>query len=200
MHHELELYESKGLVNLDPKGMLKSWMPKAVASIENIGGRSQTNYMDARMVVGEKRTKLGQARQCLAEIASLRGAILENEFDLTNVHVRGAVKRCVQFLEIYKRICKELGVSEITDEMIEAGQPEEHLKTMFMQALRAACASGGYVDEGDLQYANNVGVSVSECQLEVTEFLMENGKIRLFSMAEQNEWLEEMWVKYGKKN
>ena len=194
---DLAIIESKDLSTFDKNGVLQEWLPNALKSIENVGGRSQTSYMDTHMVVNERPTLLGKAKQCLSEIASIKAALIANNMDLNDVHVRAAIKRCVNFLEIYKSICAELGVSELTDEMVEAGQREEHVKTMFLQSLRAACSNGGWVDEGDLLYANNVGVSVSECQLEITEFLMEGDKIRSFSMKEQNDWLESMWAKYG---
>jgi hypothetical protein len=194
--HKLISFESKELSEFDPTGVLKEWLPNAMLSVGNVGGSSQTKYMDKHLNIGERPTLLGKARQCLTEIYSIVAALQANPFDLNNPQVKAAVQRCVGFLEMYKDICHKLEVEIVTDEMIEAGQPEEQLKTMFMQALRSAGANGGLPDEGSLTYANQVGVSVSECILEVEEFLLSNGKIRKSNMKEQNEWLGDMWSKY----
>lgn len=198
MDRELSLYDKTALFKLDPNGVLDEWVPSSIDSIENIGGKSQTNFMDEYLTIKERPTKLGQARQVLAELASEYEKIRANKPDLNNVYVRASVKRCVHLVSIYKELCAELGVEKISDSLIEENQREEHLKMMFKQSLRAACSSHGVVDEGDLQYAEGVGVSVSECQREVKKFLYTWwGGIRKFTLKEQNEWLDRMWEKYG---
>ena len=160
--------------SFDKNGALSTYGNKMLMAVEDCGGKSQTAYMDRRMTVGERPTILGKARQILQEIASLSGVIQQTNMDMTNVFHRAMIKRCVVLAEMYKEICTELGVDNITEEMIEANQPKEHLMSMFQQALRAAVSNAGIVDEGNLRYANNVGISVSECQIEVQRFLFED--------------------------
>jgi len=197
---DLETIPLKGIELLDDTGILKESLPSVMKSISEIGGRSQTNYMDRVLNINEQPTRLGQARQLVAEIASIKSAIEGNpEAGLDNVYVRGAIKRLIGFCQQYRHICQELGVDFITDEMIETGQHEYHLKCCFLFALRSAASSGGFPDDGDYKYANAIGLSVSELAMEVRYFLYheENGKMKLFSLDDQRRWLDGMWIKYG---
>ena len=190
--------------SFDKNGALSTYGNKMLSAIEDCGGKSQTAYMDRMMTIGERPTPLGKARQILQEMSNLANIIEQTDMDLNNVYHRAVIKRCVGFAEMYKEICTELGVDNITEEMIEANQPKEHLMSMFQQALRAAVSNAGIVDEGNLRYANNVKLSVSECQIEVQKFLF-TGKdtntyeLRDFTLEEQNQWLEQMWEKYESK-
>ena len=191
--------------SFDKSGALSTYGNKMLSAIEDCGGKSQTSYMDKNMTIGERPTPLGKARQILQEMSNLANIIEQTDMDLNNVYHRAVIKRCVGFAEMYKKICTDLEIDNVTEAMIEANQPKEHLMTMFQQALRAAVSNAGIVDEGNLRYANNVGISVSECQIEVQRFLFEDAddvgalRIRDFTLSEQHEWLERMWEKYESK-
>jgi len=216
-HKALDIYRTKEFQKIDKEGVLVNWFPNAIASIEECGGRSQTDYMDKQMVIGERPTEIGQALQCLKQISKIKSALQANEFNMEIVHVRSAVKRLVNFVKIYRDICVRLGTDIITDEMIEANEPEEKMKTMFKQGLRALAS--GNITEGDFLYGDACEVSEPQLEKDTRKFLyvadnvhwflwyfcffwvfynfINRDEKRDYTTHDKRDWLEEMWVKHG---
>ena len=98
------------------------------------------------------------------------------------------------FTNQYKSILKKLGKDDITEEEYEKEESRYHVMTCMKQALNAARARGGVIDEGNLIYLFDMGINSAQAQAEVYSYLqMENklmneGKAPTHEMTMQ--WLE----------
>lgn len=192
------------ILELDKNNVLAAWLPQLLTDIEDCGGKSQTDYMDKNMCIGERPTPLGKARQIMAEINVIQETFkclkkegTREEILEARIYIRGAVKRTIVLTEMYKDICTLIQVPEITNEMIEAGQHEEQIKTMLQQAVGAAVSNGGVATEGDFIYSIQVGMTANEVQIEILAHVFnEDGTLRDIDMIEQHQWLDATYNKY----
>jgi hypothetical protein len=84
---------------------------------------------------------------------------------------RGAVRRLANALDQYKSILNALGKDHLTELDYEKDQVRYHIMTAFNQALTAARARGGLIDEGNHIYLFQLGINGAMAQREVTAFL-----------------------------
>ena len=89
---------------------------------------------------------------------------------------------------------KKLGKDDITEEEYEKEESNYHVMTCMKQALNAARARGGVIDEGNLIYLFDMGINSAQAQAEIYSYLrMENdlmskGQAPTHEMTMQ--WLE----------
>ena len=108
--------------------------------------------------------------------------------------ITGAVRKMSFFTTQYKSILKKLGKEDITEQEYEKEESRYHVMTCLKQALNAARARGGVIDEGNLIYLFDMGINSAQAQAEVYSYLeMENklmaqGKAPTHEMTMQ--WLE----------
>ena len=108
--------------------------------------------------------------------------------------ITGAVRKMSFFTTQYKSILKKLGKEDITEQEYEKEESRYHVMTCLKQALNAARARGGTIDEGNLIYLFDMGINSAQAQAEVYSYLeMENkmmaqGKAPTHEMTMQ--WLE----------
>lgn len=84
---------------------------------------------------------------------------------------RGAVRRLANALDQYQSILTALGKDHLTELDYEKDQARYHIMTAFNQALTAARARGGLIDEGNHIYLFQLGINGALAQAEVTAFL-----------------------------
>lgn len=84
---------------------------------------------------------------------------------------RGAVRRLANALDQYQSILTALGKDHLTELDYEQDQSRYHIMTAFNQALTAARARGGLIDEGNHIYLFQLGINGAVAQAEVTAFL-----------------------------
>lgn len=84
---------------------------------------------------------------------------------------RGAVRRLHFSLNQYQQILDTLGIDQITEELYEFDQARYHVMTAFNQALTAARARGGLIDEGNHIYLFQLGINGAVAQMEVNRLL-----------------------------
>lgn len=84
---------------------------------------------------------------------------------------RGAVRKLANALDQYQSILVSLGKDHLTETDYEKDQPRYHIMTAFNQALSAARARGGLIDEGNQIYLFQLGINGAVAQQEVTAFL-----------------------------
>lgn len=84
---------------------------------------------------------------------------------------RGAVRRLANALDQYQAILTALGKDHLTELDYEKDQARYHIMTAFNQALTAARARGGLIDEGNHIYLFQLGINGALAQAEVTAFL-----------------------------
>ena len=130
------------------------------------------------------------------ERETLEVEILEIKVNMNNIQnsITGAVRKMSFFTTQYKSILKKLGKEDITEQEYEKEESRYHVMTCLKQALNAARARGGVIDEGNLIYLFDMGINSAQAQAEVYSYLeMENklmaqGKAPTHEMTMQ--WLE----------
>ena len=126
----------------------------------------------------------------------LETEILEIQVNMNNIQnsITGAIRKMNFFTNQYKSILKKLGKEDITEEEYEKEEANYHVMTCMKQALNAARARGGVIDEGNLIYLFDMGINSAQAQAEIYSYLeMENklmreGKAPTHEMTMQ--WLE----------
>ena len=122
--------------------------------------------------------------------------ILEIKVNMNNIQnsVSGAIRKMNFFTNQYKSILKKLGKDDITEEEYEKEESRYHVMTCMKQALNAARARGGVIDEGNLIYLFDMGINSAQAQAEIYAYLkmentlMEQGKAPTHEMTMV--WLE----------
>ena len=126
----------------------------------------------------------------------LETEILEVKVNMNNIQnsVSGAIRKMNFFTNQYKSILKKLGKDDITEEEYEKEESRYHVMTCMKQALNAARARGGVIDEGNLIYLFDMGINSAQAQAEIYAYLemenklMKEGKAPTHEMTMQ--WLE----------
>lgn len=112
------------------------------------------------------------------ELDELQRELLEVELEekqagLTagQLYISGAIRKIANYIEQFKSIMAMLGVSSIDEIDFEAEEERYHIMKAFDQALCAARASGGRIDEGNHIYFYQIGISGASAFMDVTEFM-----------------------------
>ena len=143
----------------------------------------------------EKKLANGEFKDDL-ERELLETEILEVKVNMNNIQnsVSGAIRKMNFFTNQYKSILKKLGKDDITEEEYEKEESRYHVMTCLKQALNAARARGGVIDEGNLIYLFDMGINSAQAQAEIYAYLemenklMKEGKAPTHEMTMQ--WLE----------
>ena len=107
----------------------------------------------------------------------LETEILEIKVNMNNIQnsITGAIRKMSFFTNQYKSILKKIGKDDITEEEYEKEESRYHVMTCLKQALNAARARGGVIDEGNLIYLFDMGINSAQAQAEIYSYLkMEN--------------------------
>jgi len=126
----------------------------------------------------------------------LETEILEIKVNMNNIQnsITGAIRKMSFFTNQYKSILKKLGKEDITEEEYEKEESRYHVMTCLKQALNAARARGGVIDEGNLIYLFDMGINSAQAQAEIYAYLkmendmMDKGQAPTHEMTMQ--WLE----------
>jgi len=126
----------------------------------------------------------------------------ENETNINNItdNINGAIRKMSGFITQYENILKKYGKESFTEEDFEKDEERYHIMKAFEQGLNAARARGGIIDEGNLIYLFQIGISGTAAQIEVREYLkmedivINNGGLPSHEMSVR--WLESMADKY----
>ena len=129
--------------------------------------------------------------------------ILEIKVNMSNIQnsISGAIRKMNFFTNQYKSILKKLGKEDITEEEYEKEEANYHVMTCMKQALNAARARGGVIDEGNLIYLFDMGINSAQAQAEIYAYLklendmMEKGQVPTHEMTMQ--WLEACAAKFS---
>jgi hypothetical protein len=126
----------------------------------------------------------------------LETEILEVKVNMNNIQnsVSGAIRKMSFFTNQYKSILKKLGKDDITEEEYEKEESRYHVMTCMKQALNAARARGGVIDEGNLIYLFDMGINSAQAQAEIYAYLEMENKLMKEGKAPTHEmtmvWLE----------
>ena len=126
----------------------------------------------------------------------LETEILEVKVNMNNIQnsVSGAIRKMSFFTNQYKSILKKLGKDDITEEEYEKEESRYHVMTCMKQALNAARARGGVIDEGNLIYLFDMGINSAQAQAEIYAYLEMENRLMKEGKAPTHEmtmvWLE----------
>lgn len=97
----------------------------------------------------------------------------ELKMEITNVEAsgKGAIRRLAHALDQYQKILASLNKEHLTELDYEKDQARYHIMTAFNQALSAARARGGLIDEGNHIYLFQLGINGAVAQQEITALL-----------------------------
>ncbi len=143
----------------------------------------------------EKKLNDGEFKDDL-ERELLETEILEVKVNMNNIQnsVSGAIRKMNFFTNQYKSILKKLGKDDITEEEYEKEESNYHVMTCLKQALNAARARGGVIDEGNLIYLFDMGINSAQAQAEIYAYLEMENKLMKEGKAPTHEmtmtWLE----------
>ena len=117
-------------------------------------------------------------------------------------YVQGAIRKLNFFINQYNSLLKHLGVDEITEEMYEREENRYHIMTAMKQALTSARPRGGVIDEGNMIYIFDLGISGAQAQAEVFAYLQTENQLMKEGKAPTHEmtmrWLEACADKWEK--
>ena len=135
------------------------------------------------------------------EMLDIEIAELESQISNTMGYVEGAVRKISSYMSQYQNILDRLGIEEMSEADFEKDEERYHIMKMFEQALCAARSRQGVVDEGNHIYCYQIGISGTAVQMEVSQFLSEEGEIvKAGELPEHGrtwEWMQKMADKYA---
>lgn len=122
--------------------------------------------------------------------------ILEIETQTSNIQnlVNGALRKMNFLVNQHQQLLEKIGKDHITEEDYEREEARYHIMTCMKQALNAARSRGGIIDEGNLIYLFDLGISAAQAQAEVFAYLdlerkiLEEGRAPTHEMTVK--WLE----------
>lgn len=131
----------------------------------NISARRAKVDLNEALSLAEKSSGFEQERHLIdADEARIKLSNMEDS-------VGGAIRKISYLIAQYDSILEQLGVTEITEEMYELDQSRHHVMTAFAQALSAARARGGLIDEGNLIYLFDLGINGAVAQSQILDLL-----------------------------
>ena len=122
--------------------------------------------------------------------------IMELQSHMENAQnaVNGALRKVNFLVNQHENLLAKIGRTEITEEDYEREEARYHIMTCMKQALNAARARGGVIDEGNLIYLFDLGISAAQAQAEVLAYLEMERKILEAGRAPTHDmtvkWLE----------
>lgn len=100
----------------------------------------------------------------LIEIEELRAGI-----ESSNKYIAASIRRLTAYIEQFESIAKKFNCLNFTEADFEKQEEEYHIKTAFSQAITAARARDGLVDEGNHIYFMQLGISGHDAQRDITD-------------------------------
>lgn len=137
-------------------------------ALEDAQSNLKRKYLKVRKLKAKLEKEVNPLKQEALEID-----LSEAENHIANIEatVRGAIRKLHFSMTQYQSILDHLGVDCITEEMYENDQARYHILTAFNQALTAARARGGIIDEGNHIYLFQLGINGAVAQAEVSWLL-----------------------------
>jgi phosphopantetheinyl transferase (holo-ACP synthase) len=99
------------------------------------------------------------------------------ELESSKSYIAGAVRKVTNHILQYKSILKELKITSFDELDFEKEEEQYHIKKAFDQAITAARARNGIVDEGNHIYFSQIGINGAAAQVEIIRFLDYEGKL-----------------------
>ena len=150
-----------------------------LAEIDRTKSALQEAYIGLRKKQVELKKKERELESCTdpldRELLEIEILELNSHLEGTQNHVNGALRKMNFMVNQHKQLLEKAGKNEITEEDYEREESKYHIMTCMKQALNAARARGGVIDEGNMIYLFDLGINAAQAQAEVFAYLnMEN--------------------------
>jgi hypothetical protein len=96
---------------------------------------------------------------------------INNGLNTSEKYIKGALRKLSFFTTQYQAMMERLGINEVTELDYELNESRQHVMTAMKQALCAARARGGSIDEGNHIYLFDMGINGAVAQAEITAYL-----------------------------
>lgn len=169
-----------------------------LAEIDRTRMALQEAYINLRKKQVEIKRKEHQLSQTTdpfdQELLEIEIIELETHIENAQNAVNGAVRKVNFLVNQHDQLLAKIGKNEITEEDYEKEEARYHIMTCMKQALNAARSRGGLIDEGNLIYLFDLGISAAQAQAEVFAYLdlerqlLESGKAPTHEITLK--WLE----------
>ena len=181
------------LLDVTPLTTIRS-IKQTLAEID----RTQAAIEEAH--ISQRRKEIDRAEKVVLMAAgdNPRLAVDLDEIDLQLARSRdsmqGAIRKLSYMVAQYQALMTKLGKSELTEADYEADEARYHVMTALKQALCAARARGGVIDEGNQTYIFEMGLPAAEVQAQMLAYfkmesdLIASGKSPTHEMTMQ--WIE----------
>lgn len=127
----------------------------------------------SKVTIARKKEELVSTHDPLAR-KLLEIEILEIETQRKNSenYIQGAIRKLSFFVTQYNSVLEKIGKDSITEEDYEKEEDRYHIMTAIKQALCAARARGGSIDEGNHIYLFDIGLNGASVQRDILDYLM----------------------------
>jgi len=109
-----------------------------------------------------------------SELLCIKAHAMMSQIEATLPVVGAAVRKIAAMIEQHDSIMASMGKApgdHVSEREFEEQEEEFHIKTAFTQALTAARARGGSIDEGNHIYLQQIGISGAAAQFEIQSLL-----------------------------
>jgi hypothetical protein len=171
---------------------------QSLAEIEQTKNALQENQIKLQKADIERRRKEAQLEKTVdpfdRELLELE--IFEAKVNAGNTrnYMEGAIRKLNFFMNQYDNILQKIGKTEISEEDYELEEKRYHVMTCMKQALNAARARGGVIDEGNMIYLFDLGINAAQAQAEIFAYLNLENEMMSKSSGPTHEmtvkWLE----------
>lgn len=127
--------------------------------------------------------------------------LAKKKYDLARgkEYLTGALKKASNYADLYREICANNGIQELSEADFEDNEEEYHIKKAFEQALCAFRAHGN-IDEGNQIYFYQIGINGTAAANDITKLLQKEQRLLDAgtepSYALIQDFLTEMATKY----
>jgi len=162
---------------------------------------SEFELRKKKVKLAKKQAKLSMATEYAKALLEIEILELQTQIQNSENYQKGAIREVVFLIEQYDAICQKLGVKVISEEMYEQDQPRFHVMRAFSQALAAARARSGLIDEGNYIYFQDLGINGAAAQREIIAYfemeqeMLNKGIVPTFEI--QKNWLEAVSDKFS---
>lgn len=174
-----------------------------LARIERTKEALREQYISSK----KKKNEIAQKQLAMLDANDLEKELLEIEIEeiesnmaVTQNYIMGAVRQLNFLVTQYQTTMESMGKEFITEEEYEESEAKNHIAIALKQALCAARAHGGIIDEGNHIYLFELGMNGTAIQMEMNRyFAQENESLTNGidpSHEMQMQWIEDMMEKY----
>lgn len=174
-----------------------------LARIERTKEALRENYFNSK----KKQIEIAQKKAAILEADDLQKQLLEIEIEeiestmsVTANYIKGAIRQMNFLVTQYETTMESMGKKFISEEEYEESEAKNHIAIALKQALCAARARNGVIDEGNHIYLFELGINGTALQTEMYKyFSMENEMISLGEEPThemQMAWIEKMMTKF----